>query len=177
MDILINSPMKSAAALERTRIRMASREDAEEVARVINAAFVVERVAFDGDRTNPGSVRELLDKGTFLVAEAVQRRRRLKRLGQTSRLSVAYTSSGAGIAVIWGCFRSRRNYSGKGWADNLSMRPRNTRATSGARRWICELSVLELTPCCRFTSTWVMWKRGERRSLPTSMPKSPVITS
>ena len=48
---------------------MASNEDAEEVARVINAAFVVERIAFDGDRTSPGGVRELMNKGTFLVAE------------------------------------------------------------------------------------------------------------
>jgi GNAT superfamily N-acetyltransferase len=61
--------MKSSVAQERTRIRMASREDADGVARVINAAFVVERVAFDGDRTNPDGVRRLMDKGAFLVVE------------------------------------------------------------------------------------------------------------
>jgi GNAT superfamily N-acetyltransferase len=37
--------------------------------RLINAAFVVERVAFDGDRVNREGVQELLVKGTFLVAE------------------------------------------------------------------------------------------------------------
>jgi GNAT superfamily N-acetyltransferase len=62
--------MKPSAAQARMRIRNASHEDAEGVARVINAAFVVERVAFDGDRTNPENVRGLMDKGTFLVAEA-----------------------------------------------------------------------------------------------------------
>jgi GNAT superfamily N-acetyltransferase len=37
--------------------------------RLINAAFVVERVAFDGDRVNREGVQVLLVKGTFLVAE------------------------------------------------------------------------------------------------------------
>jgi GNAT superfamily N-acetyltransferase len=52
-----------------TRIRTAVAGDAEAVAHVINAAFVVERVAFDGDRTNPDDVRELMNAGRFLLAE------------------------------------------------------------------------------------------------------------
>jgi GNAT superfamily N-acetyltransferase len=36
---------------------------------VINAAFVVERVIFDGDRVNPEKVRGYMDSGTFLLAE------------------------------------------------------------------------------------------------------------
>lgn len=52
-----------------TRIRAAVPGDAEGVAQVINAAFVVERIAFDGDRTNPESVRAFMNIGTFLLAE------------------------------------------------------------------------------------------------------------
>jgi GNAT superfamily N-acetyltransferase len=52
-----------------TRIRAAVANDAEGVARVINAAFVVERVAFDGDRTNLDGVRALMNTGKFLLAE------------------------------------------------------------------------------------------------------------
>ena len=37
---------------------------------LINAAFVVERVAFDGDRIDLEGVRLLLSKGTFLIAES-----------------------------------------------------------------------------------------------------------
>jgi len=51
------------------RIRTAIRDDAEAVARVINAAFVVERIAFDGDRIDVEGVRSLMSKGAFLLAE------------------------------------------------------------------------------------------------------------
>lgn len=51
------------------RIRAAVGNDADGVARVINAAFVVERVAFDGDRTNLDGVRALMNAGKFLLAE------------------------------------------------------------------------------------------------------------
>jgi GNAT superfamily N-acetyltransferase len=43
--------------------------DAATIAQVINAAFVVERVAFDGDRVDLAGVRSLMDKGKFLLAE------------------------------------------------------------------------------------------------------------
>jgi predicted N-acetyltransferase YhbS len=52
-----------------TRIRIAQDADAEAVAELINAAFVVERVAFDGDRIDPPGVAELMKKGKFLLAE------------------------------------------------------------------------------------------------------------
>ena len=37
--------------------------------RLINAAFIVERVVIDGDRTNPENVRALMNTGAFLLAE------------------------------------------------------------------------------------------------------------
>jgi predicted N-acetyltransferase YhbS len=60
-----NPPSRARGA----RIRAAVPGDAESVARVINAAFVVERIAFDGDRTNAKNVRALMNTGTFLLAE------------------------------------------------------------------------------------------------------------
>ena len=53
------------------RIRAALADDVEAVARLINAAFVVERVVIEGDRTNPEKVRGLMNTGTFLLAEEV----------------------------------------------------------------------------------------------------------
>jgi predicted N-acetyltransferase YhbS len=51
------------------RIRAAIPGDAEAVAQLINAAFVVERVVIDGDRTNPENVRTLMNSGRFLLAD------------------------------------------------------------------------------------------------------------
>ena len=51
------------------RMRLASLEDAEPLARLINAAFVVERPIFDGDRTDPDGVRAYMQTGKFLLAE------------------------------------------------------------------------------------------------------------
>jgi predicted N-acetyltransferase YhbS len=51
------------------RIRAAIPSDTEAVARLINAAFIVERVVIDGDRTNPENVRSLMNTGRFLLAE------------------------------------------------------------------------------------------------------------
>jgi GNAT superfamily N-acetyltransferase len=50
-------------------IHRAAMNDATRIAALINAAFVVERVAFDGDRIDLEGVQLLLSKGTFLVAE------------------------------------------------------------------------------------------------------------
>jgi len=65
MSQTANSP-----SLDRTvRIRMAVKEDAEPLARLINAAFVVERPFIEGERIDPAGVREYMGKGKFLVAE------------------------------------------------------------------------------------------------------------
>jgi N-acetylglutamate synthase-like GNAT family acetyltransferase len=50
-------------------LRMAQLDDAENIARLVNAAFRAERFFTDGDRTNPEKVRELLQKGKFLLME------------------------------------------------------------------------------------------------------------
>jgi GNAT superfamily N-acetyltransferase len=45
--------------------------DAESLMQIINAAFIVERIAIDGDRIDLEGVRLLLSKGSFLIAESV----------------------------------------------------------------------------------------------------------
>jgi GNAT superfamily N-acetyltransferase len=51
------------------RIRAAALTEDSAIMRLINAAFVVERVAFDGDRVDQEGVQLLLSRGMFLVAE------------------------------------------------------------------------------------------------------------
>lgn len=51
------------------RIRVAVPGDVEAVVRLINAAFIVERVFIDGDRINPENVRALMNTGQFLLLE------------------------------------------------------------------------------------------------------------
>ena len=63
------TPNPSSAPARHAHVRSAVLADAEAIARLINQAFVVERVAFDGDRTNPDEVRRLMIGGKFLLAE------------------------------------------------------------------------------------------------------------
>jgi GNAT superfamily N-acetyltransferase len=51
------------------KTRTAEPEDAENIARLVNAAFRPERFFIDEDRINPDKVRALLQKGKFLLAE------------------------------------------------------------------------------------------------------------
>jgi len=49
--------------------RTAQLEDAENIARLVNAAFRPERFFIDAERTNPEKVRALMQKGKFLLTE------------------------------------------------------------------------------------------------------------
>ena len=51
------------------RIRLGTDDDVTALTRLINAAFVVEQVVFDGDRVDDLGVRAYMSGGTFLVAE------------------------------------------------------------------------------------------------------------
>jgi N-acetylglutamate synthase-like GNAT family acetyltransferase len=55
--------------VDRIKTRAAESADAEDIVRLVNAAFRPERFFTDGDRTNPDKVRALLQKGKFLLAE------------------------------------------------------------------------------------------------------------
>ena len=59
----------SASRAGELRIRRGARDDVAALARLINAAFAVEQVAFDGDRVDAQGVREYMKSGTFLLAE------------------------------------------------------------------------------------------------------------
>jgi len=52
-----------------TKFREARSSDAEAVARLVNTAFLVEQFFIERDRTNPATVRRLMEKGKFLLAE------------------------------------------------------------------------------------------------------------
>jgi N-acetylglutamate synthase-like GNAT family acetyltransferase len=52
-----------------TIVRVAVRKDAEAIARLVNLAFLAERMFIGSDRTNPDGVRNLLAKGEFLLLE------------------------------------------------------------------------------------------------------------
>jgi N-acetylglutamate synthase-like GNAT family acetyltransferase len=55
--------------VEQITTRWAESADAENIARLVNAAFRPERFFIDADRTNPDKVRVLFEKGKFLLAE------------------------------------------------------------------------------------------------------------
>jgi N-acetylglutamate synthase-like GNAT family acetyltransferase len=63
------SSANSARENSSVTVRKASERDAEALTHLINAAFVVERVVFEGDRVEANEVRVYLRKGTFLLAE------------------------------------------------------------------------------------------------------------
>lgn len=50
-------------------LRTAKSSDAEGIARLVNTAFLVERFFIERDRTNPATVRRLMEDGEFLLAE------------------------------------------------------------------------------------------------------------
>jgi predicted N-acetyltransferase YhbS len=50
-------------------IRSSNPADVAAIVEVVNAAFQVERFFVDGDRTSAEEIREMLDRGTFLLAE------------------------------------------------------------------------------------------------------------
>lgn len=50
-------------------IRRANDEDVPALTRLINSAFIVEQIVFDGDRVDDLGVRVYMSGGTFLVAE------------------------------------------------------------------------------------------------------------
>ncbi len=67
MAATANSPLSRS----NSPIRPATFADVPALTRLINAAFVVESVAFDGDRVNEQGVRGYMNTGTFLVLEDV----------------------------------------------------------------------------------------------------------
>jgi len=50
-------------------LRIAREVNADAIARLVNTAFLVEQFFIERDRTNPATVRSLMQKGKFLLAE------------------------------------------------------------------------------------------------------------
>ncbi len=60
------SPSSESQSLS---IRAAQSSDVKPLARLINAAFVVEQPFIEGERIDPAGVREYMENGKFLIAE------------------------------------------------------------------------------------------------------------
>ena len=65
----MSAPASPDAEAKNISLRFAQSVDVEPLARLINAAFVVEQPFIEGDRIDPGGVRAYMEKGKFLVAE------------------------------------------------------------------------------------------------------------
>lgn len=61
--------MNASAIEEYPRVRVATQQDVAELTKLINAAFIVERPFFEGDRIDEQGTCELFEKGKFLIAE------------------------------------------------------------------------------------------------------------
>jgi predicted N-acetyltransferase YhbS len=116
------------------RMRAARSSDADAITQLINAAFVVERIAFEGDRIDIEGVNELLKKGTFLLAEDahglfgsvyVEIRARRSYLGLLSVIP-ARQGSGLGRQLV----RAAEEYSHKAGCHAIELRIISPRAES-----------------------------------------------
>ncbi|HXL22378.1 MAG TPA: GNAT family N-acetyltransferase [Candidatus Dormibacteraeota bacterium] len=65
----MTAPAQSSLQLEDHRIREAGPADVEALTHLINAAFVVEQIAIEGDRVDPDKVRGYMARGKFLLLE------------------------------------------------------------------------------------------------------------
>ncbi|HKW35410.1 MAG TPA: GNAT family N-acetyltransferase [Candidatus Acidoferrum sp.] len=65
----MSEPGKSRELQNAPRIRIAAAADVEPLARLINAAFVVEQSFIEGERIDSAGFRAYMEKGKFLVAE------------------------------------------------------------------------------------------------------------
>jgi GNAT superfamily N-acetyltransferase len=65
---MANAP-NSLSKLPDRNLRFAEHRDVDSLVRLINAAFVVEQVAIEGDRVNFKKVRDYMQTGKFLLLE------------------------------------------------------------------------------------------------------------
>ena len=66
----MTAPASSPLHAEEFQIRVAQTADIEALVTLINAAFVVEQIAIEGDRVDAGKVRAYMERGQFLLLEA-----------------------------------------------------------------------------------------------------------
>ena len=65
------APASPSPEARNIAIRFSHSHDVEQLARLINRAFVVERPFIAGERIDPPGIRAYMEKGRFLVAEDV----------------------------------------------------------------------------------------------------------
>ena len=130
MAAAANSPSSES----RIRIRPAGDKDVPGLTRLINAAFVVEQVVFDGNRVDDLGVRAYMSGGTFLVAE----------------------DSGALAACVYIETRNDRSYLGL-----LSVQPARQGAGLG-RQLVAAAEILARESGSRVMDLRVISARGEQ---------------
>jgi GNAT superfamily N-acetyltransferase len=116
------------------RVRQASDNDVEDLTRLINAAFVVEQMVFDGDRVDDLGVRAYMSGGTFLVAE----------------------DSDGLVGCVYIEARDARSYLGL-----LSVRPAN-QGTGIGRQLVTAAETFARQSGCRVMDLRVISARGEQ---------------
>ena len=146
-------------------VRVATRDDAPALARIISQAFEVERFFKVGDRTNPGEVAGLMRDGEFLVLEdppgtlagCVYVKRRRQSRSYFGMLSIDPALQGRGL--------------GRALVDEVESRAR----AAGCRYMDIQVVNLRegLPPFYRRLG---YVETGRRRSQTTSPPRSPVIS-
>ncbi len=84
------------------KTRTAAPQDAENIARMVNAAFRPERFFTDGDRTSPEKVLALLEKGKFLLVEEAGCAYRLRLCGTARGARIFRPARGGSCAATRG---------------------------------------------------------------------------
>lgn len=130
MTAFANLPSPGPAA----HIRRATDEDVSRLTRLINAAFVVEQIVFEGDRVDDLAIRVYMSSGTFLVAE----------------------DSGALAGCVYIEIRGDRSYLGL-----LSVQPER-QGTGLGRRLVAAAESFARESGCRFMDLRVISARGEQ---------------
>ena len=161
------------------RMRIAQERDVDAIVRLINAAFIVERIAFDGDRIDAQGVGELLKKGAFLLAEdAAELPVRADRMDPRVGLSGCVYVEAVGERSYLGLLCVDPGRQGTGLGRRLvAARPKNIRAMPNVARWICGSSVRARKGSCHFMNILATRRRGPRRFLLMSSQRCRAITS
>ena len=135
-------------------VRVADAHEAEELLRITNAAYQVEKFFIDTDRLDPERLGELLLKGVFLVTDGMAGCVYVELRGERAYfgpLSVDPARQGSGPASYW------------------SRRRRTMPARTAAATWTCGSSTCAKN-CLRSTASSAMRKQGPSHSRKPSPP-------
>lgn len=146
------------------RIRVGVPGDTDAVARLINTAFIVERVVIDGDRTNPENVHALMNCGRFLLAEDA-----------TGLVGCVYIER-PGEHSYLGLLSVAPQFQGRRLGRQLVVLRKTTRAKSVVSPSTC-VSSARAQSSCPSIAAWATSRMARLRFLPMCRPKCLLISS